>query len=144
MEVEIKSKAEPERFPTKGKRDLKGKMPSSPALIPTVSPAENGQPIEAAVLAPAQMESQTQIANRIFRQRAEKIADAMVTIRPGENEWEPIHRVEVPELRSEAFDKIVKLRSNLYRKYPDATINIEFRGRRELDEANNNPRYANL
>ena len=45
---------------------------------------------------------------------------------------------------SEAFDKIVKLRSRLYRKYPEAIINIKFRGRRELDEAENHPRFARL
>ncbi len=144
MEVEIEVKAETRRFLKKGERGLKSKKPSPSIPVPTASPVKSGDTIVPTTPAPAQVESQTQIANRIFRQRAEKIADATVTVRPGENEWEPIHRVEIPELRSEAFDKIVKLRSNLYRKYPDATINIEFRGRRELDEANNTSRYANL
>ena len=65
-------------------------------------------------------------------------------VRAGENEWEPIYRVEVPDLWSKAFDKVVTLRSRLYCKYPEAIINIEFRGRRELDEAENTPCVANI
>lgn len=102
---------------------------------------KNEPSFSSATLAPPP-ETQTQIANRLFRQQAQRVPDAQVIMRASENEWEPIYRVEVPALRSKAFDSIVRLRSRLYRNYPNATINIEFRGRRELEEAENNLRSA--
>ncbi len=131
--------SQPKRYFPKPGRGLAGKKVKKTPVLQ----AGNGQSVASSAASPALGETQTQIANRIFRERIQKIADAEVRIRAGENEWEPIYRVEVPELRSEAFYKVVKLRGDLYSQYPDAIINIEFRPRRELDEAENNPRFAN-
>ena len=101
--------------------------------VTSVLTAGNGQRASGTP-SPTLAETQTQAANRIFRQQAEKIAEVEVRIHPGENEWEPIYLILVPEFRSEAFDKIVKLRGDLYRKYPESILNVELRGRRELSE----------
>ncbi len=140
METQLK----PGRYFPKPERRRTGKKAAEQTPAKSASPADDGQSVASGTPAPVLAETQTQIANRIFRERAVKIGDASMTLRAGENEWEPIYRIEVPEIRSEAFYKIVKLRGDLYRKYPDAIINIEFRPRRELDEAANNPRFADV
>ena len=135
--------SKPQRYFPKPGRGPAGKKVEQTSVKP-VPAVNNGQNAESGTLSSPVIETQTQIANRLFRERAAKIADATTTVRPGENEWEPIYRIEVPQLRSEAFDKVVKLRGSLYRKYPNAIINVEFRPRRELDEAENNPRFADV
>lgn len=135
MEVEtsiMETLSQPKRYFPKPGRGLAGKKVKKTPVQP-VLPADNGQSA-ASGTPPTLAETQTQIANRLFRERAEKIADAEVRIHPGENEWEPIYLILVPEFRSEAFNKIVKLRGDLYRKYPDSILNVELRGRRELSE----------
>ena len=102
------------------------KRPIQPA-----SHANVGQSATLGTPAPLLTETQTQIANRTFRQQAAKIADAEMTVYAGENEWEPLFLIVLPELRSEAARRIYKLRSDLYRKYPEANLNVEVRGRRE-------------
>lgn len=128
----METTTKPGRYVPKRGRRLAGKQASRQASVKPALPAENGQAVTS--VAPPLTETQTQVANRLFRERAAKIADAEVRIHPGENEWEPIYLILVPEFRSEAFDKIVKLRRNLYRKYPDSILNVELRGRRELSE----------
>lgn len=127
----METKAKPGGYVPKGRRGLAGKK-AAEAAVQTVTSADNRHVV--GMVASAPTETQTQIANRLFRERAEKIADAEVTIQAGENEWEPVFLILVPELRSEAARKIIKLRGDLYRKYPESNLNVEIRGRRELSE----------
>jgi hypothetical protein len=135
----METKAKLGVYVPKGRRRLVGKK-AAQAPVQPVSPADNGQAIGAGTSVPTepQTETQTQIANRLFRERAEKIADAEVTIYAGETEWEPLFLVVVPELRSEAARQIYKLRGDLYRKYSEANLNVEVRGRRERGEGREN------
>lgn len=134
----MKTLPKPRRHFTKRQPDItqaNTPVQSAPSTNSTLSIAPGMTP---------QAESQTQAANRLFRQRAEKISDVHVTSRPGENPWEPLYFVEIPDLWSEAFDKIVKLRGDLYRKYPESILNIQFRPLRELAEAANTSSLADV
>ncbi len=130
METEVK----PGRYFPKPGRGLANKRAAQQAAINPLSAAGNGQSAASDAPAPTLTETQTQTANRIFREKAEQIPDAEMMIRRGENEWEPIYLIVVPELRSEAAHGVYKLRGDLYRKYPKANLNVEVRGRRELGE----------
>ena len=114
-------------------RGLAGTQTAQMAVKPD-SPANEGQSVTQEAPSPPLLKTQTQIANRIFRQRAKKIPDTEIEVRTGENEGEPIYVILVPEFRSEASRRIYKLQSDLYRKYPEANLNVEVRGRRELGE----------
>lgn len=130
METQVK----PGRYFPKPGRRLTGKKAAEQTPAKPASPADNGPSGTLGTPSPTLPETQTQLANRIFRERAEKIADAEMMVRRGENEWEPIYLILVPELRSEAAHRVYKLRGDLYRKYPEAILNVEVRGRRELGE----------
>ena len=131
METETK----PTGYVPKGRRGLTGNKAAETAV--QVAPtAGNGQAVGGGASAPmgTQTETQTQLANRIFRERVERIADAEVTIYAGDNEWEPLFLVVVPELDSKAARQVYKLRGDLLRKYTKAILNVEARGKREQGE----------
>lgn len=78
------------------------------------------------------MQTQTEMANRIFMQKA-RLIPGVISVHGigGTMISEQSFVVFVPTLKSKASEEVVKLRSAIWRVYPDAQLSIRIKGLKE-------------
>lgn len=78
------------------------------------------------------MQTQTELANRIFMQEA-RLIPGVISVHGvgGKTISEQSFVVFVPTLKSKASEDVVKLRSAIWRDYPDAQLSIRIKGLKE-------------